>query len=301
MNKSNRKFKVVGMGEILWDLLPGGKQLGGAPANFAYHAQMLGATGYVVSAVGNDSPGNEILDTIRKIDLTGEYIEIDQDHPTGTVQVILDAKGQPDYIIHTDVAWDYIPFSGKLYDLARKTSAVCFGSLAQRSMTSYNTIISFLEATSETCIKIFDINLRQLFYNDKIIKKSLKLSNCLKLNEDELPIVAKMCSMNGDEEAILKYLLNNYKLDLIALTKGEKGSRLYSSDYDNIIISPSVKIADTVGAGDSFTAALAMGLLQKLPYEKSHQNATNLAAYVCTQKGATPPYSGKIKRELNLV
>jgi len=300
MNKVNRKFKVVGMGEILWDLLPGGKQLGGAPANFAYHARLLGANGYVVSAVGNDPLGNEIMDTIRKIDLTGEFVEIDQDHPTGTVQVILDTKGHPDYVIHTDVAWDFIPFSGKLDALAKETSAVCFGSLAQRSITSGNTILSFLKATSETCLKIFDINLRQRFYNEKIIKNSLKISNCLKLNEEELPQVAKMCSVNGVEDDILKYLLKEYELDLIALTKGEKGSRLFCADYDRFMASPSVEVADTVGAGDSFTAALALGLLQKLPYETIHRNATTLAAYVCTQKGATPNLTGRIRKELKL-
>ncbi len=298
MEKNNRQFHVIGMGEILWDILPAGKQLGGAPANCAYHALALGAHSYVVSAVGNDPLGQEILNCLKAIDLNREYIEIDDKHPTGTVEVSLDAEGKPDYIIHRNVAWDYIPFSNRLQELAAKATAVCYGILAQRSPVSHNTIRSFIEATPADCLRVFDINLRQSYYNLTAVEENLTLANCLKLNDAELAEVARMCALDGTEDEILEALLNEFDLKIIALTKGENGSRLVSLEKSSFLKAPAVRVVDTVGAGDAFTAALVMGTLQGLPFEITHRNASRLAAYVCTQKGATPKLSKELRSEL---
>lgn len=279
---------VVGIGELLWDMLPEGKQLGGAPANFAYHAQALGAKSYVISAVGNDESGNEILAELDLVGLSNEYIQIDKEHPTGTVDVTLDETGKPDYIIHEKVAWDNISFTKELNELASKANAVCYGTLAQRSQKSRATILNFIKATPPECWRVFDINLRQTYFKPEIVKETLSLSNCLKLNDDELPEVAKMCSLTGTESDLLLTLLNQFNLKVIALTKGEKGSLLFSGEKNTFLEAPQVNVIDTVGAGDAFTAALIVGLLKNVPLQTIHYNANRLAAYVCTQKGATP-------------
>jgi fructokinase len=289
---------IIGLGEILWDLLPQGKQLGGAPANFAYHAQALGARSYVISAVGNDPLGKEILEHLNGVDLNQDFIEIVSEYPTGTVDVHLDHEGKPDFIIHKDVAWDYIPFSDRLRQLANNASAVCYGTLAQRSMVSRNTIRDFISHTPINCLRVLDINLRQKYYSADLIKESLELANCLKLNEDELPIVAKLCSLQGDEETILASLYKKYKLKIIALTKGKDGSQLYKKDESTKFEAPKVQVIDTVGAGDAFTAALVMGMLKEYPQERTHKNATKLAAFVCGQKGATPKLSEELRLDI---
>ena len=269
-----KKFKVAGVGEILWDLLPAGRQLGGAPANFVYHAQSLGASSYVVSTVGDDVLGKEILDHLNKIHLETKYIEISSKHLTGTVEVKLDENGKPDFIIHKEVAWDYIKFQPKINDLAGELDALCFGSLAQRSEISGSTIRQMIDATSENCLRIYDINLRQNYYNAKLIEGNLKRANCFKLNEDELPIVAKIFAMTGSEQDILNQLLTRFKLKIIALTKGGEGSVLYTPEQSSVIKPEKVRIRDTVGAGDAFTAALGIGLLKNLPLKVIHERAT---------------------------
>ncbi len=289
---------VVGAGELLWDLLPGGKQIGGAPANFAYHAQALGSTGYVISAVGNDALGKELLDLIKKDGLSDAFIAVDDTHPTGTVSVALDLDGVPDFTIHEDVAWDFIPFSEMIKDLAPRTNAVCFGTLAQRSELSRSTLRSFVQSTNPECLRILDVNLRQQFYNKDIIIDSLRLANILKLNHEELPVIAEICSVKGTEINIMTSLMTEFGLQMIALTKGKDGSRLLGWSGHSELKAPVVKVVDTVGAGDAFTAALAMGMLQGLPIETIHRNATCLAAYVCTQKGAMPNLSKELKSEL---
>ena len=298
MNSAGNRFNIVGMGELLWDLLPAGKQLGGAPANFAYHAQSLGAQSFIVSSLGQDELGSEILKILQSIDLNCKYIQDDKKHPTGTVEVKLDENGVPDFTIHKNVAWDHIYSNEKLLELAKHTDAVCFGTLAQRSAISRETIQTFLKATNPKCLRVYDINLRQDYYNIELVKNSLDLSNCLKLNEDELPVVAKLLGINGNEDEILHKLLKKYELQLIVLTKGENGSFLYNSSGKTFRKTPKVKVADTVGAGDSFTAAIILGILKKLPLEQIHTNAVKLSAYVCTQKGATPPLSESLKEEL---
>lgn len=288
MSHASKHFTIVGLGEILWDLLPGGKQLGGAPANFAFHAQALGAQSYVVSAVGDDMSGHEILDRLKQLGLDSRYIAIDDDHPTGTVSVALDADGTPDFTIHENVAWDFIPLSDDMLRLASKVDAVCYGSLAQRSDVSRKTILSFIRATSGACLRVYDVNLRQSFYSREIINETLALSHVLKLNDEELPLVAELCAVSGNETEILQQLLTKYNLKLIALTRGKNGSRLFTPDEDSGIAGKSLPVADSVGAGDAFTAALVMGLIKKLPIATIHRQADALASFVCTQKGATP-------------
>jgi len=291
---SGNKPIVVGLGEILWDMLPGGKQLGGAPANFAYHAALLGAEASIVSSVGSDDLGAEILDQLKALNLKTDYICSDPDHPTGTVTVKLDRQGHPDYTIHRNVAWDFIPFSNAMEELAKKAEAVCFGSLAQRAEVSGSSVIAFLENTRHECLKILDINLRQAFYDENIIRRSLGLANILKLNDDEIRIVAGMLSLNGDEQEVIRQLMDRFSLKLVALTRGEKGSLLVSREDESFYLAEPVEVEDTVGAGDSFTAALTMGLLKGIPIREIHRHAAELSAYVCTRKGATPEVPGDL-------
>lgn len=282
-------FTLVGLGEILWDMLPGGKQLGGAPANFAYHAQALGDKGVVVSCIGDDELGREILSLLDGLGLDSRYIAVDRDHPTGTVTVELDKAGKPNFTIHENVAWDSIPSDARLFELAAGTDAVCFGSLCQRSPISRDTVRQFLQATKPNCIRVFDINIRQSYYSKDIVQDMLELSNVLKLNDDELPIVAELLGVKGSESEIFAKLVQDYNLQLIALTKGANGSYLYTPAKDSACegIAPT-KIADTVGAGDAFTAATALGLLKGNDLDQINEHANRVASFVCSQSGATP-------------
>jgi fructokinase len=286
---NNHPFILVGIGELLWDLLPTGKQLGGAPTNFAYHAQALGGNALIASSIGDDALGREILDRFKSLRLSPEYIAIDKTHPTGTVDVKLDASGVPDFTICRNVAWDFIPITDALMGLARQADAVCFGSLAQRSAVSRRAIQRFLAATRPECLRVFDINLRQTYYSLDVIDHSLRACNVLKLNDHELPILLKLLNLPAAEPDALRHLMSRYNLTLIALTRGDKGSRLCVGNefYDHRGFS--TKVIDTVGAGDAFTAALAMGLLHRLSPDQINAAANRLAAYVCSQSGATPP------------
>jgi fructokinase len=275
-------YTIVGIGEILWDMLASGKQLGGAPANFAYHTN-----GILVSAIGNDELGKQILTKLDSLSLNKDYIHINQNKATSKVSVKLDDEGKASYIIHEDIAWDFIPNTSKLMALAKTADAVGFGSLAQRSSMSHNTIQAFLEATSTETLRIFDINLRQSYYNKAIIESSLQLANILKINDEELPIVANMLALSGDEKTILQSLSNKYGLNLIALTKGDKGSILYTKQQTSIHKGYPTTIEDTIGAGDSFTAALTIGLLKQHDLESINDHANHVAAFICSQKGAT--------------
>ncbi len=282
-------YTLVGLGEILWDMLPEGKQLGGAPANFAYHAQTLGAKGIVASCIGDDQLGNEITQRLETLKLQRQYIAVDKEHPTGTVTVKLDDKGVPDFTIHQNVAWDFIPSSPQLLELAKQADAVCFGSLCQRMEVSRNTVREFLKNTKPDCLRVFDINIRQSFYSKEVVDDMLEASNVFKLNDDELPIVAELLDMTGSETEILSQLVDNYSLKLIVLTKGDKGSRLYSRDKNSEHNGfPPEKIADTVGAGDAFTAAVSLGLLLGNDLDDINEHANRVASFVCSQNGATP-------------
>jgi len=280
--------KIAGIGELLWDLLPRGKQLGGAPCNFAFHAMQAGFDAHVVSALGKDRDGEEILRVMGQLGLDPQHIQIHPEYPTGTVSVELAEEGIPTYTIHENVAWDFITWTRELESLAAEVEAVCFGSLAQRNQVSGGTIQRFLEATGTECLRVFDINLRQSFYDKKTLVRSLELCNILKLNEDELPVLAGFLNLQGSEEEILDRLLQAYQLRLIAYTKGSQGSWLMTPDESSRSKVPPVEIADTVGAGDSFTATLLAGTLNGLPLKHIHQTATEVAAFVCSRHGATP-------------
>lgn len=295
-----KQFTVVGLGELLWDLLPEGKQLGGAPANFAYHAKAMGANGYVVSCIGKDDLGQEILDQLEEHGLDLSHVDKDAEHPTGTVTVELDAQGIPSYTIHENVAWDFIPTSPALLELASKTDAVCFGSLAQRLPVSRATIKQFLEATPPDCLRFFDVNLRQAFFSKEIIREGLEVSQVLKINDEELPVVGELLSISGSETDIMDALIEKFSLRVIALTRGDKGSLLYSADDQSDHPGfPPEEIADTVGAGDSFSAATVMGLLEGLKLSVVCENANRLASFVCTQNGAMPILTDELKEKLS--
>jgi fructokinase len=279
---------VVGIGELLWDLLPDGRQMGGAPANFAFHAQALGASSAIVSAVGDDRSGREILEELGRRGLERSGIAVVSGAPTGTVTVALDAGGIPHYTIHEGVAWDVLPWTAGLGDLAARADAVCFGSLAQRSPVSRATIGAFLDATGPDCLRVLDLNLRQAYFSRETVHGLLGRATVLKLNDDELATVAGMLSFPGPESRVLAALLEAYPLSLIALTKGPSGSRLFGRGVDIIDPGHPVETADTVGAGDAFTAALVAGMLRRKGWEEIGERANRVAAFVCSRKGAWP-------------
>ena len=278
---------IVGIGEILWDVFPAGKVLGGAPANFAYHVSQFGFEGVALSAIGNDALGNEIIENLSKKELN--YIIEKTPFATGTVQVTVDSKGIPQYEICENVAWDNIPFTPEMEELARKTQTVCFGSLAQRNSVSRATINRFLDCLPETALKIFDINLRQHFYTLELIEQSLQRCNILKINDDEVLIVGQLFGWESKSELeICNQLLHSCDLEIVVLTKGTLGSYVVTKNETSFKPTPLVDVADTVGAGDSFTAAFVAALLHSQSISDAHQLAVDVSAYVCTQHGAMP-------------
>ena len=285
---------IVGLGEALWDCLPEGRKLGGAPANFAYHTSQFGNEAYAVSAVGNDELGDETIQAFEEKKLNYALPRVD--FPTGTVQVTLDGDGIPSYDIKEGAAWDNIPFTPELEALARRSRAVCFGSLAQRSEVSRQTIYRFLDSTPKDCLRIFDINLRQNFYSKEIIRESLRRCNILKINDEELVIIGRMFGYPGmDFENKCWLILGKYNLDMLVLTCGVNGSYVFSKGAMSYYETPKVKVADTVGAGDSFTGSFVASLLAGKPVAEAHRIAVNVSAYVCTQNGAMPQLPEELK------
>lgn len=277
---------VVGLGEILWDVFPERKVLGGAPANFAYHVSQFGFNGYTVSAIGEDLLGKEILSGLEDKKLN--YLIETTDYPTGTVQVTLNKSGVPQYEICENVAWDNIPFTARTENLAKNTQTVCFGSLAQRSAVSRETIRKFLAAMPEDSLKIFDINLRLDYYTREIIEESLQMANMMKINDEEVIKIAALFGWNEEEQDICKRLLDEYNLNILILTKGTEGSFVFTARQTSYQPTPKVHVADTVGAGDSFTAAFVAAYLHGERIEDAHQLAVEVSAYVCLQHGAMP-------------
>ena len=273
---ANKRY-VVGLGEVLWDVLPEGKKLGGAPANFAYHAgQFLGMDNTIaISALGEDKLGDETIEALKEHGLN--YLLPRVPYPTGTVQVQLDEQGIPTYDIKENVAWDNIRFDDDIAEIARNCRAVCFGSLAQRNVVSRETIQKFLDATPADCLKIFDINLRQQFYTQEILRESFQRCNILKINDEELVLIGRMFGYPGlDIENKCWLILGKYNLDMLVLTCGTNGSYVFTPGHVSFQETPKVKVADTVGAGDSVPEA--------------HRTAVQVSAYVCTQNGAMPTY-----------
>ena len=290
---------VVGMGEALWDMLPEGKKIGGAPANFAYHISQFGLDSRVVSAVGDDELGAEIMDNFREKKLNCMIETVP--YPTGTVLVQLDRNGVPCYDIREGVAWDNIPYTPALEGLARQTRAVCFGSLAQRSVVSRETINRFLDAMpdGEGQYKIFDINLRQGFYTKEILCNSMCKCNILKINDEELVTISRMFGYPGiDLQDKCWILLAKYNLKMLILTCGVNGSYVFTPGNVSFVETPKVEVADTVGAGDSFTASFVSAILKGKPVPEAHKLAVDASGFVCTQNGAMPVLPDYLKERL---
>jgi fructokinase len=295
-------FKVIGVGEILWDVFPNGKKLGGAPANFAYHISALGHNGIILSRIGNDNNGKEIIKHLKGLGLATKYIQIDNNKATGVVEVKIDNKNQPNYIIKENVAWDFMQWSEKFNLLIKTTDAICYGTLAQRDEVSKKTIVSLLEKMNKNTVKVYDINLRQSFFSKTIIDDALKLSDILKLNSDEINVLRELLniSIKYNEKDICKFLLDSYNLNLICLTKGEEGSILI--DKQNYYHSPSYpyEVADRVGAGDAFAAAAVVNYLKGNPIDAISIQANKLASWVTSKSGGTPVYDSSIREIMNL-
>ncbi|EIY59663.1 carbohydrate kinase [Bacteroides salyersiae] len=290
---------IVGMGEALWDVLPEGKKIGGAPANFAYHVSQFGFDSRVVSAVGNDDLGDEILKVFKEKQLKHQLQTVN--YPTGTVQVTLDDNGIPCYDIKEGVAWDNIPFTDDLKRLALSTRAVCFGSLAQRNEVSRTSINSFLDTMpdGEGQLKIFDINLRQGFFTKDIIRDSCQRCNVLKINDEELVAISRLFGYPGiDLQDKCWILLAKYNLKMLILTCGTNGSYVFTPGVVSFQETPKVPVADTVGAGDSFTATFTAALLKGKSVPEAHKLAVEVSAYVCTQSGAMPELPQVLKDKL---
>ncbi|MBO5580102.1 MAG: carbohydrate kinase [Prevotella sp.] len=288
------KNLIIGLGEALWDMLPEGKKLGGAPANFAYHAGQFGLDTVAISALGEDKLADETIEALEQNGL--KYLMPRVPYATGTVQVTLTGEGIPTYEIKENVAWDNIPFNDEIKAAAKNCRAVCFGSLAQRNIVSRQTIQQFLDATPEDCIKICDINLRQQFFSKEILEESFKRCNILKINDEELVVVTRMFGYQElDDAKICEKMVKEYNLQMLVLTCGTNGSHVFTADGKHSFQpTPKVEVADTVGAGDSFTGSFCAAILNGKPVEEAHRIAVEVSAYVCTQNGAMPKYPAEL-------
>ena len=286
---SEKQFKIVGLGEVLWDDLPDGKQLGGAPANFAYISNALGNRGIALSRVGDDEFGREILDELQAKNLPAENIQIDAEKPTGIVNVKLE-NGQPSYEIVENVAWDFLELSENWREIAAKTDAVCFGSLAQRGKVSRQTIREFVGLSKG--LKIFDVNLRQNYFSAQVIRDSLALANVAKLNHDELPMIAEMLEITGETQfETAKNLREKFDLKFLCVTRGANGSLLLSENEFSENAGLKITVKDTIGAGDAFTAAMTHGILRGRELDKINEFANKVGAFVASNTGAMPDFS----------
>ncbi len=284
------KFTIIGLGELLWDLFPEGKQLGGAPANFAYMTSLLGDVGIVASRVGSDDLGGTARQRLESLRLATSYVQSDSIHPTGTVKVEVDPTGQPTFQIAQSVAWDFFEWSPEWRALAERADAVCFGSLAQRSPESRQTIRSFLTGVRPGTTRVFDVNLRQSFYSAQVLEESARLADIIKLNHDELPVVAKLLGLPFiyDEMRAAQWLRAQYRSKLVCITRGAKGSLVVGEEESSEHPGYRVHVADTVGAGDAFTAALVYHYLRRASVSTLNEAANRMGAWVASEAGATP-------------
>ncbi len=288
----NAAPKIAGIGEILWDIFPDGGRLGGAPTNFACHCQQLGGDAYPVSCVGDDELGQQTLVELGQLGVSGDLVQQSATHPTGRVLVSLDGAGKPSYDILDNMAWDHLAFTPECQALAESLDAACFGVLAQRAADSRDTIRTFLRHMPEPALKIFDVNLREQFFSKQRIEASLQLATILKLSDEELPILAGYFELDGEVTDQLVALRERFGLNLVAYTRGRDGSLLVGAEEVNETDGFEVTAIDSVGAGDSFTAALCMGLLNGLSLAEVNSFANKVAAFVCSQKGACPKLPG---------
>ena len=293
---------VVGIGEALWDILPDGKKLGGAPANFAYHCARCGLDSWAVSAIGDDRLGEEIAEQLSEKQVN--YIMEVVPYPTGTVQVELSPAGVPTYEIKSGVAWDNLPFTPRIEELAKKTRAVSFGSLAQRSVVTRNSIDAFLDAMPQDNDRliVFDVNLRQNFYTPECLESSMERCNILKINDEELIAVSRMFGYPGiDLKDKCWLLLGRHNLKVLVLTCGVNGSYVFTPGHVSFLPTPNVEVADTIGAGDSFSAVFVSSLLKGCSVKQAHHNAVYYSAFVCTQHGAMPAYPESLKEQVSVL
>ena len=285
-----RNFTVVGLGELLWDLFPAGKQLGGAPANFAYMTRLLGDRGVVASRVGTDALGRSAARRLERLGLRSSHLQLDAVHPTGTVRVEVDADGQPTFEFAESVAWDFLEWTPAWQALAEEADAVCFGSLAQRSAQTRQTIRAFLHAVRPRTLRIFDVNLRPNFYSAQTISEGAELADIIKLNSEELFAVVQLLGFpSQDAASAAQWLRRTYDTKLICVTRGAQGSLLVSEEARDEHPGCAVNVADTVGAGDAFTAALVYHYLRQAPLPVLNEAANRMGAWVTSQTGATPP------------
>jgi len=284
-----KKVKIIAIGELLWDCFPDGMRLGGAPANVAFHCAQYGADAGLISAIGNDEPGREairLLET-KGIDTTG--IQRSDFFPTGLVNVTLSTMGKPTYRIEENTAWDNIKDNSAIHAAVLAADGICFGTLAQRNSVSRETIRHFLKSGPASCLKVFDVNLRQDCYDADTIRESLKLANVLKLNDEELPVLAKIFDLKGSVSQQLQQLIQRFDLKALALTRGPEGAIIMTDGLvSDCPCVPIDKVIDSVGAGDAFTAVLMMGLILGYDINVINKQAVRTASYVCCQAGATP-------------
>jgi fructokinase len=288
------KHTIVGLGEILWDLFPAGRQMGGAPANFAYITSLLGNRGIAASRLGQDDLGNDAATRLKELGLETTFLQQDAQHPTGTVRVTVDENGQPCFEISPSAAWDFLEWTPQWQELAAMADAVCFGSLAQRSPQSRSTIQQFLRSTRAQCLRVFDVNLRQHFYSADILSDSMKLASIVKLNHEELPKIMRLLGTDeklrdaGSEELSARHLVDVYQLKLVCVTRGDRGSLLVTEKACDIHPGFRINVADTVGAGDSFTASLVYEYLRGASLTEINEAANQVGAWVASKNGATP-------------
>jgi fructokinase len=286
---------IVGLGEILWDLLPKGRQLGGAPSNFAYHARALGAEATIISRVGRDALGDEALKRLRQLRLPIDLVQLDPTHPTGTASVEVDAGGQPQFVIHENVAWDWLEDSVEARAVVARADAVCFGTLAQRNRTTRNTLRSFVAVAPPESLRLLDVNLRGDYFSASLIRESLALANGLKLSDAELPRIASMLGLAGNTHELIAQLAADHGLRLVACTRGGHGSLLWRDGEWSDRAGIPTKVKDTVGAGDSFTAAMTLGHLAGWDLDRVNDCANQVAAFVAGSDGATPPLPDRLR------
>ncbi len=285
----SQPFKVVGLGEMLWDMLPSGKQLGGAPSNFAYISALLGSEGIVASRVGDDPLGNEALRRLAALGVTTGFVQRDTLHATGTVQVQVDHAGQPKFEIAEGVAWDFLQWTAHWHTLASEVDAICFGSLAQRAAASRATILQFLEQAAKKAVRVFDVNLRQTFFSKEILTESLKRADIVKVNDEELPRIMQLFGLDhGDEIASADTLMERHNLKLICVTRGCRGSLLIGPSGLNEHPGYRIQVADAIGAGDAFTAGLVQEYMRGSTLPQMNETANRVGAWVASETGAMP-------------
>lgn len=287
-----KKPIVVGIGELLWDMLPGGKRAGGAPINFVFNTTQLGAEGYAISAVGDDDEGREIISEVEKNHIC-HLIQVNN-YPTSKVLVKLD-NGIPAYTIVEGVAWDHIEVKPEDIEVIQKADAVCYGSLALRHEHSRKTLTTLLEKANPQTIKLFDINLRQNYYSRELIETLLNFATAFKINDEEFVVFKKLFNYEGSDDEICQKIIKEYHLSYLIFTAGEKYSVIYTPDEKSYLPTPKVTVADTVGSGDAFSGAFIYSVLCGKSLIEAHKTAVKVAAYIVTQSGAWPEYPEELR------